>query len=348
LVGDAKVLAVDVPTGLDADTGIASGAVLAAERTVTFAAAKPGHVLGDGPDLVGELVVADIGLPVDSATMGIVESADVDDWMPRRGRRDHKWRHAVRIVAGSSGMTGAASLVAEAAQRTGSGMVVTSSPGVDESALVALFPREVVTCRLSHVDWSGDVLADLGRFHALVVGPGLGRHEATIDAALRTIADAGVPVVVDGDGLYALASDQSDGAAVLRDRTQATVLTPHDAEFERLSGAVPGDDRVEAVRRLAARTDAIVLLKGPTTIVADPSGRTYLVVAGDQRLATAGTGDVLAGVIGALLAMGTSPTEAAAGGAWIHASAGALLPPLGLVAGDLIAAIPHVLRSCAP
>jgi NAD(P)H-hydrate epimerase len=347
-VGDAKVLAVDLPTGLDADTGSVSGAVLGADRTVTFAAAKPGHVLGDGPDVVGGLLVADIGLAVDSATMGIVESTDVAEWLPRRGRRDHKWRHAVRIVAGSSGMTGAASLAAEAAQRTGSGMVVASSPGVEESALAPRLPREVVTRRLAHVDWSGDVLEDLGRFQALVVGPGLGRHEATIDAALRTIADAEVPVLVDGDGLFALASDQSDGAAPLRDRAHATVLTPHDAEFTRLSGAAPGEDRVGAVRRLAERTGAVVLLKGPTTIVADPSGRTYFVVAGDQRLATAGTGDVLAGVIGALLAMGTPPAEAAAGGAWIHASAGASLPPLGLVAGDLVAAIPHVLTSCAP
>jgi NAD(P)H-hydrate epimerase len=347
-VGDAKVLAVDLPTGLDADNGSAPGTVLRADRTVTFAAAKPGHVLGDGPDVVGELIVADIGLPVDMAAMGIVDAADVADWLPQRDRRDHKWRHAVRIVAGSPGMTGAASLVAAAAQRTGSGMVVASSPGVDDAVLATIFPPEVVTRRLAHVDWSGDVLADLDRFGALVVGPGLGRHEATIDAALRTIVDADVPIVIDGDGLFALSSDQSDGPAVLRDRTGATVLTPHDAEFARLSGSPPDPDRVVAVRRLAEQWDAVVLLKGPTTIVAEPGGRAYFVVAGDQRLATAGTGDVLAGVIGALLAMGASPPEAAAAGAWIHARAGAMLSPLGLVAGDLISAIPHVLGSCVP
>jgi len=126
------------------------------------------------------------------------------------------------------------------------------------------------------------------------------------------------------------------------------VLTPHDGEFVRLTGAPPSADRVADVRRLAEDTRSVVLLKGPTTIVAERGGRAYFVVDGDARLATAGTGDVLAGIIGALLAMGVPPLEAAAGGAWIHARAGAKMAPLGLVAGDLIAAIPPVLNSLAP
>jgi NAD(P)H-hydrate epimerase len=342
--GNAQVLAVDIPTGLDADTGVAPESILRADRTVTFAAAKPGHYLGDGPDIAGELTIADIGLPV-TAAMWVVERGDVARWLPRRDRHSHKWRHAVRLVAGSAGMTGAGVLAAGAAQRTGSGMVVASSPGADESALAARFPVEVVTRELAHVDWSADVLSDLERFGALVIGPGLGRIPATIDAATRTIGLATVPTVVDGDGLYAIASDESGALSALRTRPSSTVLTPHDGEFERLTGKPPSTNRVDDVRRLADETGAVVLLKGASTLVAAPGGPIYLMVDGDARLATAGTGDVLAGIIGALLAMGVPAPEAAAGGAWIHAHAGAKMAPRGLVAGDVIAGIPLVLNS---
>ena len=154
-----------------------------------------------------------------------------------------------------------------------------------------------------------------------------------------------MPTVVDGDALYAIGDDESGGLAALRDRPAPTVLTPHDGEFAQLTGAPRRDDRVADVRRLAATLGAVVLLKGPTTIVAaarratSTSSSTAI-----ARLATAGTGDVLAGIIGALLAMGAPALEAAAGGAWIHARAGAKMAPLGLVAGDLIAAIPPVLE----
>lgn len=341
-VGGARVLAVDVPTGLDADTGVASAPILHAERTVTLAAAKPGHYLGDGPDVVGQLTVADIGLPV-AATMWVIEEPDVRRWLPRRERRSHKWRHAVRLVAGSAGMTGAAALAAGGAQRTGSGMIVASSPGADEGVLASRFPAEVVTRHTAHIDWSTDVLSDLGRFGALVIGPGLGRGPATIDAARRTIELAEVPTVVDGDALYAIADGAAGAIASLRERAAPTVLTPHDGEFARLTGAPPSDDRVGDVRRLADGTGAVVVLKGPTTLIAAPGGPAYFMVDGDARLATAGTGDVLAGIIGALLAMGAPAREAAAAGAWIHARAGATLAPRGLVAGDVVAAIPSVL-----
>ncbi len=344
-IGTAQVLAVDVPTGLDADTGEAPAAVLRADRTVTFAAAKPGHLLGDGPDVIGDLVVVDIGLDVGSARIGIVEQRDVAEWLPRRDRRAHKWQHAVRVVAGSPGMTGAAALAAAAAQRTGAGMVVASSPGTDESSLGARLPAEVVTRQLAHVDWSGAVLDDIERFGALVIGPGLGRHPATVDATVRTVGDCTVPVVVDGDALFAFADAEAGGTARLMARSAATVLTPHEGEFTRLTGSSPGRDPIGAALELAEASGATVLLKGPTTIVASPGGRVHLVVDGDQRLATAGTGDVLAGIIGALLAMQVPAAEAAAAGAWLHARCGAALAPLGLVAGDLIAAIPHVLDS---
>ena len=282
-IGRALVLAVDVPTGLDADTGVAPPSVLRADRTVTFAAAKPGHFVGDGPDVVGALTVADIGLPVD-AVMSVVEAVDVSAWLPRRERGAHKWRSAVRLVAGSSGMTGAAVLAAGAAQRTGSGMVVASSPGVDDSVLATCYPAEVVTRPLAHADWSDDALSDIDRFGSLVIGPGIGRHATTVDAVVRTIAVADLPTVVDGDALYAIADGDTGGLAVLRGRDAPTVLTPHDGEFARLTGAPPSADRVADVRRLAEDTRSVVLLKGPATIVAEPGGRAYFVVDGDARL----------------------------------------------------------------
>ena len=333
-VGGAMVLAVDVPTGLDALTGEVGAGTLHADVTVTFAAAKPGHFLNEGPDVVGELVVVDIGLPVDAATVGVVEACDVAAWLPQRKREAHKWDHAVRVVAGHTGMTGAGWMAAGAAQRAGAGMVTLSSPGIEPP-----LPIEVVGKTVPAFDWADSVLADLHRFHALVVGPGLGRDDQTIPAVVRTVMQSSVSVVVDGDGLFALA--QSTSALLGRDGV--TILTPHDGEYGLLMGARPDSDRIASAHRLVEASGATVLLKGATTVIAGLHGRTFLVTNGDQRLATAGTGDVLAGVIGGLLAIGMEPLRAAAAGAWIHAAAAARCAPVGLVASDLIDEIPAVL-----
>lgn len=335
----AAVLAVDVPTGLDGATGAAGPHTLRADRTVTFAAAKPGHVLGAGPDLVGELDIADIGLDVGVPKISIVDADDVAAWLPRRARSDHKWAHAVRIVAGSAGMTGAAHLTAGAAQRTGAGYVALSSPGIDADA-----PVEVVDRRVPAFDWADAVLDDLPRYHALVIGPGLGREEYTVPSIVRVIDEAVVPLVVDGDGLFAMSWNAAGTPLHVGDRAVPTVLTPHDGEYGQLVGSRPGDDRIEAARELVELTGAVVLLKGPTTVVAAPDDSVRLVTNGDQRLATAGTGDVLAGVVGALLAMGVDGPRAAAGGAWLHAEAARRLPAAGLIASDLIGRIPSVLE----
>jgi hydroxyethylthiazole kinase-like uncharacterized protein yjeF len=343
--GGVPVLAVDVPTGLDSRTGEAVKRTLRADATVTFAAPRPGHLLGRGCELCGELVVADIGLdttPPDdeppSEQMAVVEPSDVAAWLPSRARDAHKWASALRIVAGSPGMTGAAHLAAAAAQRAGAGMIALSSPGIEASA-----PVEVVDRRLPPFDWAEQVLADLYRYHALVVGPGLGREEYTVPSVVRTVLDALVPVVVDGDGLFALSWNDEGTPAFLAEREVPTVLTPHDGEFGTLTGGRPGPDRVAAVRRLVDLTGATVLLKGPTTVVAGPSTPTWFVANGDQRLATAGTGDVLAGIIGAFLARGLPAVRAATAGAWVHAEAARTAGQHGLVAGDLVGALPLVL-----
>lgn len=336
---DALILAVDVPTGLDGLTGRAGPGTHAADTTVTFAASRPGLVFGDGPDVAGDIVVADIGLDVGDCPMAIVEPSDVAAWLRPRARTVHKWADAVRVVAGSPGMTGSAHLAAAAALRTGSGMVAVSSPGIE-----AQIPVEAVGLRVPPFDWADAVLDDLHRYHALVIGPGLGREEFTIPAVVRTIAGAVVPIVIDGDGLYALSWNEQGDPGFLREREIATVLTPHDGEYGLLTGRRPDADRVGAARNLAERTGATVLLKGPTSIIATPGHRTWLVTNGTQRLATAGTGDVLAGIIGALLATGLGGSEAAAAGAWLHADA-ASRAAAGMVAGDLLSLIPLSIES---
>ena len=339
-VGATRVLAVDIPSGVDALTGEAAGRVLHAERTITFAALKPGLLLGVGAIAAGHVEVADIGLEVGPRSMALLEASDVTQWLPARETNAHKWNAAVRIIAGSRTMPGAAALAAAAAQRAGAGMVQVSSPGLDRFEGM---PVEAVQRVLPAVGWADDALRSFDRFHAVVLGPGLGRSDDTAASTRFVAIGTPLPVVVDGDGLFALAWNAEGAAALLRQREAPTVLTPHDGEYQLLTGAPPSRHRVEAARRLAADTDSVVLLKGATTIVADPGGDVLLVRAGDQRLATAGTGDVLAGIIGALVAMRVDAFAAAAMGAFIHGRAAALGPAMGLVASDIPALVPAVL-----
>jgi NAD(P)H-hydrate epimerase len=333
----APVLAVDIPSGVDGLTGAVGAGAVQAVRTVTFAALKPGLLFHPGRALAGEVVLADIGLDVSRAPVGLVERADVAAWVPPRSPDAHKWRAAVVVAAGSPGMTGAAHLAARAAQRAGAGMVRVASPGLDHDPGL---PTEAVGIATPPAGWDTVVLDQLDRARALVLGPGLGRSAPSETAVLQVVASARVPVLVDGDGLSALGDDP---AAALAGRSGPTVLTPHDGEFARLAGHPPGDDRLAAARGLAASTGAIVLLKGPTTVVAHPDGRALLSTAGDARLATAGTGDVLSGVIGALLAQGVPAFEAAASGAWLHGRAARRGPRRGLVASDVVAGLPVAL-----
>ncbi|MCB0989352.1 MAG: NAD(P)H-hydrate dehydratase [Acidimicrobiales bacterium] len=297
------ILAVDVPSGLDALTGANLGA-LGATTTVTFGAPKRGMFFGDGPELCGQVVVADIGLDLAPAQIDtwLVDDGLAERVLPHRPRRAHKWSAAVRVVAGSPGMWGAAHLTSSAAMRAGSGMVVVSGAG---DAIPDGLPVEVVA--RSADDQAGAapadareraarVAADLDRFGSLVLGPGLGRDQDEFVDAL--VALSPVPTVIDADGLgFAWGRPE-----VLRRAGGPAIVTPHDGEFAKLVGRPPGPDRVGECRELATRSGAVVLLKGPTTVVASPTGASWLVTAGDQRLATAGSGDVLSGMLGAVLA----------------------------------------------
>lgn len=343
--GGAPVLAVDVPTGVDADTGEVRGRVSPAAATITFGALKPGLLLA-GPEVTGRITVAAIGLPVpagEDASMALVEDADIGALVPPRERESHKWKTAVAVVAGSPGMYGAAHFVARAAQRAGAGMVRLRIPG----ASVAELPvSEAVSKPLPATGWDEQALDGLDRCHGLVVGPGLGTDRPTRESVRRLVRSAPVPVVVDADGLSALGEGPSI-TEVVGARHQATILTPHEGEFTRLNGSGVGADRIAAVRALAAQTGTIVLLKGSVTVVAAPTGRVLLAAAGSNRLATAGTGDILSGVIGAFVARGMRSAEAAAVGAHVHGRAAGLGFSDGLVAGDLPDRIAEVLSRAA-
>lgn len=341
-VGSALVLAVDIPSGVDGATGRACGAVVRADRTVTFAALKPGLVMQPGRSLAGVIEVADIGLSLGAVRTHRIEELDVAAWRRPRPLAAHKWQAGVFALAGSPGMTGAAHLASWAAMRAGAGIVHLASPGVDVDSEI---PIEVVRRRLVDPDWSGEVLGSLSRYRALLVGPGLGRDESTANHAMRVLLESEIPAVCDGDGLWALATTSADGCARLRARRAPTVLTPHDGEFALLTGTSPTDDRFDAARRLAANTGAVVLLKGPTTLVATPTGDVRVIVEGDERLATAGTGDVLAGILVANLACGLDAGDAAASAAWLHGRAARLGPREGLIARDLPDLLPRVLHS---
>lgn len=321
--GGATVVAVDVP----------SGPAARADLTVTFAALKPSLVFDDG-GRAGEVRVVDLGLDVSSARAHVVEAADVLGRLPRRPRSAHKYLAAVAVVAGSPGMTGAATLVSRAVLRSGSGYCRLGVPGADVAALA---PTEVVGVPLPAEGWADAALAACDRMRALALGPGLGRAATTGEAVRRVVAEAPVPVVVDADGLFAL-----DPSARLR---PDVVLTPHDGEFARLTGAPPppGAERMAAVRALAARLGCVVLLKGPVTVVADPSGQVLLSPLGPPALATAGTGDVLTGVVAAFLAQGLAPLEAAGLAAAAHGAAARSGHRVGLIASDLLDLLPAFL-----
>jgi ADP-dependent NAD(P)H-hydrate dehydratase / NAD(P)H-hydrate epimerase len=344
--GRARVLAVDIPSGLSGTTGRPvgdpeQGGAVRADQTVTFAALKPGLLLGDGPDLTGPVEVVDIGLGdlVDGVAQAwLVTDADLIR-LPSRPRQTHKWVTAVGVVGGSPGMPGAPILSAHGAMRAGAGYAIVAVPGSPPGG--GLPPSEYVGRSLPAADWGQEAAESVDRARAVVVGPGLGAcalgpagETGLSTPVARFLAASSLPAVIDADGLTAL-GDLSNLAKLAGERSSPTVITPHEGEFARLAGRPPAEDRITDVRSVASETGAVVLLKGSTTVVAEPGGRVLVVNSGSSRLATAGTGDVLSGIIAAFLARGLPGPEAAALAAHCHGRASALGPPEGLVASDL-------------
>jgi ADP-dependent NAD(P)H-hydrate dehydratase / NAD(P)H-hydrate epimerase len=322
------VLAVDVPSGVDPDTGVASGDALRATRTVAMGALKRGHLLADGARLSGIVEVAQIGIDVVDAACALVDDDDLDA-IPPLARDDHKWRRAVVVVAGSPGMLGAPALACDGALAVQAGMVLLCAPDVPRRR-EGPWPREVVRLASSAPDVEKVVVDALDRARALVMGPGLGRSARLQRAVVEVVRATREPIVLDADALHLV---DADFLAARQDRGGSPiVLTPHDGEYAALFGAPPGTDRIAAAQHAARRTGCTVLLKGPTTVVASaapPPGvpDVLAVTAGTPDLATPGSGDVLAGVIGGLLARGMPAHLAAALGAHAHGRAGAMLGP---------------------
>jgi len=325
-----RVVAVDVPSGVDGGTGAVRGTAPQAVLTVTFFRLKPGHLLLPGRDLCGEIRLADIGLP--SAALHDVQPdcyVNLPDlWpLPRLGAASHKYARGHVTVLGGAAMTGAARLAADAARHAGAGLVtIAACAGAD-------IYRNGAPGVLVNDAPLADLLDDPRR-QVWVCGPGFGPDAAA--EALPLLLGADRTVVADADAFSAFAGNP-DG---LRG---AAVLTPHAGEFARVFGP-PGDDRLAAARGAAARTGAVVLLKGSDTIIAAPDGRAAINADAPPWLATAGSGDVLAGLIAGLLAQGMPPWESAAAGAFLHGRAAALAGP-GLIAEDLLPAIGLALQT---
>ena len=332
------VVAVDVPSGVPGDTGKPLGAAVCAGLTVTFHARKVGHVLEPGRGLCGDVVVADIGLG--DTPSRIVENGP-DLWLPRfpwPAASSHKHsRGRLIVVSGEALSTGAARLAARAGLRIGAGLVTLWSPTDAVAANAAHL--EAVMLRAFDTDLELEQAGD--QADAAVVGPAAGVTESTVLNVLA-LARTGAALVIDADGITVFRDDRDELFSVL-DRDD--VLTPHPGEFERLfPGLLKGSaHRLEAARKAAEKAGAVVLLKGPDTVIAAPDGRAAVNLNGSPWLATAGSGDVLAGFIGGLISQGMESFEAACAGAWIHAEAAELHGP-GLISEDLPGLAPAVLR----
>jgi NAD(P)H-hydrate epimerase len=336
---DAAVVSVDLPSGVDASTGEVAGAAVDADLTVTFHAPKVGLVVAPGRFHAGRVVVADIGLE-DASTEHRRATSELLRSVPLRREGDTKYTSgAVVVVGGQPGMTGAAALAARAAFRADAGYVALAVPAESLPVVETLVLEAVKT------GWSGDsaleTIAGLAeRAGALAIGPGLGRGAGRRVLVRELLERIDLPAVVDADALFELEPFE---------REAATVLTPHAGELARLLGTDTSwvnAHRLTAARKAAERFDAVVLLKGPDTIVASPGAGVVVSDWGPPALATAGTGDVLTGILASFLAKGLAPPVAAAAAAVAHGRAGELLSHrAGVVASDLLDAIPAALEA---
>jgi len=353
----APTVALDVPTGLHSDTGAVLGSAVQADRTVTMAAPKTGLLVGDGPEYAGDVDVIDIGIPgfvldrVAQEPGCVRETTDavVRVWWPTRPRGAYKYSVGrAMVIGGSRRFSGAPTLASRAAVRSGAGYVTCACPEPVQSTIAGTLTT-VPTLPLSVTDEGvspNAVERVLGeQADALLVGPGLGRGADTRRFVHRLLRDNDAPLVLDADGLNALADLDADWT---EHADGSWILTPHIGEFRRLAGNVERTDRVRTVQEYARRWNVVLLLKGQPSIVADPEGRTYVGRTGTAALATAGTGDVLAGQCVGLLAQGLPPIQAAAAALHLGGAAAqqytSTRDPRTMSASDLIDELPEVTR----
>ena len=335
------VVAIDLPSGVNGRSGAVMGTAIRARETVTFFRMKPAHLMLPGRPLCGHVTVADIG--IDAASLEVIRPATFRNlpgfWsLPPLAVDGHKYDrgHAV-VVSGGPSRTGAARLAARGALRAGAGLVTVASPA-DAVAVNAAHLTAIMLLPMEGAAGLSAILAD-ERKNAVVLGPGLGVGEPTADlvtAALGSNASA----VLDADALTSFAPAPDRLFAMVGSRGKPVVLTPHEGEFRALfPGVDAGDSRLDRARQAAVLTGAIVVLKGPDTVVAGPDGRATIADNAPPTLATAGSGDVLAGVVGGLLAQSMPPLEAASAAVWLHGAAAATMGR-GLIAEDLPEALP--------
>ncbi len=356
--GRAGVVAVDVPSGLDGDSGRVLGAAgdpleaaldrglaIAADRCVTFFRAKPGHVLLPGRGLCGALTVADIGI-AEAVLSEIGPRAARNDpelWADRLPRLDvglHKYSRGHLVILGGAQMTGAARLAARAAMRAGAGMVTVASPPEARRTFADALENSVVVTVRDTASFTD--LVDAPRCAACLVGPGAGVIGATRERAMAALR-SGKPAVLDADALSVFEHTRE---LLFENASERCLLTPHEGEFARLFDDLPevgdGADKLVRARAGARRSGAVVLLKGPDTVIAHPSGAAVVNANAPPTLATAGAGDVLAGIAVSLLAQGMATFDAAAAAAWIHGAAAQAFGR-GLIASDLPDLLPAVM-----
>ncbi|MEZ5839659.1 MAG: NAD(P)H-hydrate dehydratase [Hyphomicrobiales bacterium] len=342
------VIAVDLPSGISGDTGEVLGCAFDAVASITFFRRKPGHLLLPGRLRCGAVRVVDIGIP-DAVLAGITPRTFVNVpalWrpvfpVPRIDAHKYDRGHAV-VVSGPAHRTGAARLAAAAALRAGAGLVTLASPG----AALAVNAAHLTAVMLRPVDGADELARMLEdrRFNAVALGPGLGVGEETKALAGAALGE-GRMVVLDADALTSYAGALAGLAGDIA-RSAGAVLTPHAGEFARLFPDLAGGSKLERARAAASRAGAVVVLKGPDTVIAAPDGRAAIAENAPPWLATAGSGDVLAGIVAGLLAAGMPPFEAAAAAVWMHGEAGNAVGP-GLVAEDLAPALRGVVAGLA-
>jgi len=334
------LVAIDVPSGVMGDTGASVGAVQAA-CTVTFARKKPGHVLFPGRGLCGEVVVADIGIP-----SGVFDSLGIDTWenapalwlaqLPRAGSAGNKYTRGHALLCGGYPMTGAARMAARAAARVGAGLTTIAVPEIAFPVYAAAL-TSIMVQPLSQPGDLARLLSD-SRYTAFLIGPGAGVNDATRGMALEILGTAR-PVLLDADAITVFASKAADLQKAIRG---PCVMTPHEGEFARLFECK--GDKLGRARAAARQSGAVIVLKGADTVIAAPDGRAIVNTNAPASLATAGSGDVLGGLILGLLAQGMDAFLAAAAGVWIHGAAAVNFGP-GLLAEDLPDLVPAVLRT---
>ncbi len=354
------VVAVDIPSGVDADTGLVHGAAIKATHTISFALPKIGLVLEPGKDYVGTLSIADISIPYklleDSRLQTNLITADmVGPLIKRRPAESHKgtFGHAL-LVGGSVGLTGAVVMASYAALRCGAGLVTAALP----ESLVPVVDGVMTEVMTSPLPETGQAVVGLEALAILdnlmntvsvgAIGPGMSDHSEAAAVLQHILQHSGIPLVIDADGLNALAGNTE----VFKQRQVPIVLTPHPGEMARLTGksiAEIQSHRLAIARQYALEWGVTLVLKGNKTVVADPAGNLFVNIIGNPGMATAGSGDVLCGIITGLIAQGLKATEAAVAGVYLHARCGDQVAEhkgqRGLVAGDLIAALPDILMA---